>query len=126
MTQKFVVRLLDAAGALLAWAEVHATAKPQARPAASCPFVSATHTLFAIEQSGLASQISVHWCDLDVARVQAIVEPVPVQAGQAFTFAWIEPVWLVAGMRNVPLPAVTVRAPVSVLVPVGAMGAVGT
>jgi hypothetical protein len=122
--QKFVVRLLDAAGTLLAWATVYATAKPQARPAASCPFMAPSNTTFVIEQDGLASQISVHWCELDVARKQNLMEPVPVQALQVFTFAWIEPVWLVAGTRDVPLPQVTVRAPVKIGVPTGALGVV--
>lgn len=122
--QKFVVRLLDAAGTLLSWAEVYASPKPQARPAASCPFWAAGNTTFVIEQDGLAIRLSVHWCDLDVARVQDLIEPVPVQAGQVFTFAWLEPVWLVAGMRDVPLPPVTVRASVAVGVPTGALTAV--
>jgi hypothetical protein len=123
--QKFVVRLLDAEGALLSWSTVYAVSKPQARPAASCPFVAPTHTTFVIERDGVASQISVHWCDLDVARRQALLEPVPVQALQVFTFAWIEPVWLVAGMRDVPLPSVTVRAPVAIGVPTGSLTAAG-
>jgi hypothetical protein len=121
--QKFVVRLLDAAGALLAWATVYATAKPQST-AASCPFWSATNTSFVIEQDGLASRLSVHWCDLDVARQQVLVEPVLVTAGQVYTFAWLEPVWLVPGMRDVPLPPVTVRAPVVLKPPVGSLAAV--
>jgi hypothetical protein len=119
--QKFVVRLLDAAGTLLAWAQVYATAKPQARPSASCPFVAMGNTQFVIEQDGLANQISVHWCDLDLARVTPLMEPVPVKALQVFTFAWIEPVWLVSGMKDVPLPQVTVRAPVKIGVPTGAL-----
>jgi hypothetical protein len=121
--QKFVARLLDEAGTLLAWAQVYATAKPQARPAASCPIMAPGNTTFVIEQDGLAERISIHWCDLDVARVQNLLEPVPVQALQVFTFAWIEPVWLVAGSRDVPLPSVTVRAPVAIGVPAGALAA---
>lgn len=122
MTVKFVVRLLDEAGALLAWASVYATARPQDR-AGSCPFFAPT-TSFVIERDGLASRISVHWCDLDVARVQVLVEATPVSVGQVFAFNWIEPVWLVPGMRDVPLPPVTVRAPVAVSVPVGTLAAV--
>ena len=121
MTQKFVVRLLDDAGVLLAWATVHATARPQDR-AGSCPFF-APATSFVIERDGVASRISVHWCDLDVARVQNIVES-PVSVGQVFAFNWIEPVWLVPGMRDVPLPQVTVRAPVVIGVPMGTLAAV--
>lgn len=124
-TEKFVVRLLTAEGALLSWAEVYASPKPQER-GASCPIWAPGPTQFVIEQDGLASQISVHWCDLDVARKQALMEAVPVQAGQVFTFAWLEPVWLVPGMRDVPLPGVTVRAPVKHLVPTGSLNAVGS
>jgi hypothetical protein len=119
MTAKFVVRLLSADGALLAWAEVHATASPQAR-GASCPFLAPGGvTLFPIEADGEATQISVHWCDLDVARMQRLVEPLTVTVGAVARFTWIEPVWLVPGMRDVPLPGVTVRAPVQIAVPMG-------
>lgn len=123
--QKFVVRLLDDAGTLLSWAEVYASPKPQARPAASCPFFAAVPTLFRIDQSGVASRISVHWCDLDVARVQYVLEPVAVEVGQVLSFSWIEPVWLVPGSRDVPLPPVTVRAPVAIGVPTGALASRG-
>lgn len=123
MTQKFVIRLLDAADVLLAWAEVYATARPQDR-GGSCPFWAPGATPFRIDQTGVVARLSVHWCDLDVARVQAVLEPVPVVAGQTFAFAWMEPVWLVPGMRDVPLPAVTVGQPVAVVVPVGSVNAV--
>jgi hypothetical protein len=121
VTSKFVVRLLSADGALLAWAEVHAAATSHPR-GASCPFTAPGGvTIFPIEADGVATQISVHWCDLDVARVQRLLEPLPVRAGQEARFAWLEPVWLVPGMRDVPLPAVTVRAPVQIAVPMGAI-----
>lgn len=121
MTGRFTVRLLDAEGQLLAWAEVIAQAAPQAR-AASCPFWPIRPTSFEAELSGTATTLSIHWADLDVARVAAI-DPVPVLRGQVFHFTWIEPVWLVPGMRDVPLPSVTVRTSVTVGVPAGAMGA---
>jgi hypothetical protein len=118
--EKFVVRLLDAAGELLAWAPVYASARPHPR-GASCPLKPQGPTTFVIERDGIAAQVSVHWCHYDVARVQAIAEPVAVTAGQVFTFMWIEPVWLVPGMRDVPLPAVTERGPVLVGPPAGGM-----
>ena len=123
MTARFIVRLLDADGVLLSWAEVQATARPQ-RTAGSCPFFASSTTQFVIEQAGTATRLSIHWADLDVARVQNLMEPVAVSVGQVCNFAWIEPVWLVPGMREVPLPAVTVRAPVDVRVPVGALSAI--
>lgn len=120
MTQRFIVRVLDMAGTLLAWAEVFATAKPQER-GASCPFWPTTPTQFATTAAGIASEVTIHWADLDVARRQAILEPVQLAVGQIFTFAWLEPIWLVPGMRDVPLPAVTVGTPVAIAVPVGAL-----
>jgi hypothetical protein len=122
MTTRFIVRLLDADAQLLAWAEVFADATPQER-GGSCPFWATTPTSFVVERDGVASLVTIHWADLDVARQQALLEPVAVSVGQVFTFAWMEPVWLVPGMRNVPLPAVTVRKPVTVSVPVGVMAA---
>jgi hypothetical protein len=122
-TEKFVVRLLDADGRLLAWAELVAVPKPQAR-GASCPLWATGPTLFAVEHAGMATEVSIHWCDLDVARRASLIEPAAVEVGQVFAFAWIEPVWLVAGMRDVPLPGVTVRRSVTIGIPVGELAAV--
>ncbi len=124
MTQRFIVRLLTADDRLVAWAEVHATATPQTPRGASCPFF-ARPTNFVIEQDGTVEKLSVHWPDLDVARVQQILQPTEVKAGQVFTFTWMEPVWLVAGMRDVPLPQVTVRRSVTVAPLVGGLAAAG-
>lgn len=120
MTEKFVVRLLDAEGQLLAWAEVWAAAAPQ-REGASCPFWATSPTVFRVDAAGRATQIAVHWCALDVARRQDLVEALDVEPGQACTFAWIEPVWLVPGMRDVPLPAVTISSPVAIAPPIGTL-----
>ena len=120
---KFVVRLLTEADEILAWAEVYAEPRPQPRAAAACPWWPVWPTAFPIERVGLAAKITVHWCDLDLSRVQAIIEPTPVQPGQVFNFSWIEPIWLVAGMKDVPLPTVTVRQSVTLAVPVGGMTA---
>lgn len=117
---KFVVRLLDATSTLLAWAEVYAEPRPQDR-AASCPFWPVSDTIFVVERSGLATELTVHWCDLDLARRSPLMEPSPVHVGQVFTFAWLEPIWLVAGMRDVPLPAVTVQGPIVIHTPVGTL-----
>lgn len=108
MRTKFVVRLLDAEGALLSWAEVTASPKAPAEGRASATFWPvAQPTKFLILQSGTVVLMTVHWCDLDVARSREM-QPTDVQAGQVFDFLWIEPVWLVAGMRDVPLPATPV------------------
>lgn len=123
--QKFVVRLLDQAGTLLAWSATYAVPSPQER-GASCPFwpVGERSSVFVIERDGLAAEITVHWCDLDVARRRVIDEPTLVSVGQALKFWWLEPVWLVPGTRDVPLPAVTVSAPVQIGVPVGSLNSV--
>lgn len=125
MRQKFVVRLLDDAANLLGWAEVFASARPQGQRR-SCPFFSDQPTQFVIEQDGVASQITIHWCDLDLARSSPPLEPTPVQVGQVFTFTWIEPVWLVpAPEKDVPLPAVTMRQSVTLAPPTGSLMGVG-
>lgn len=121
MTARFIVRLLEDDGGLLAWTEVQAVAKPQDRPAASCPFWPVAETVFPIERDGSASKISVHWPELDVARVESLSAPVAVKAGERRALPWLQPVWLVAGMRDVPLPAVTVGRPVAIGVPVGSL-----
>lgn len=115
---KFVVRVLNADDELLAWAEMYAEPRPQAR-GASCPWWPTGPTQFPIEKDGEAAKISVHWCDLDVARVSNLLAPTTVKAGQVFTLNWIEPVWLVPGMRDVPLPTVTVRQSITLTVPAG-------
>lgn len=107
---RFVVRLLTREDRLLAWAEVQAKPKPQLGRA-SCPLFARGVTQFLIEEDGTVEKIAVHWPALDVARVAAF-EAKAVKRGQLFDFLWIEPVWLVAGMANVVLPAVTVRGPV--------------
>lgn len=120
MKSRFVVRLLAEDDTLLAWSEVIAEARPQPGRA-SCPlFAVPGLTKFVIETSGTVAKLAVHWPDLDVARVRPL-DPVTVQPLQVFDFIWHEPVWLVAGMSGVVLPAVTVRAPVTVAPPVGMM-----
>lgn len=116
--EKFVLRLLDAEGHLLAWATVMAEPRPQAR-GGSCPFFATTETVLVAERDGRAVETTIHWCDLDVARREQLAEPLDVLTGQQLRFAWLQPVWLVPGMRDVPLPAVTVREPVAVTVPTG-------
>jgi len=121
--EKFVARLLDADDRLLAWATVMAAPQPIGG-GRSCPFHAPGPTSFVIEAAGTVTKLVVHWCDLDVARVTE-VPATPVALGQVFTFTWFQPVWLVAGMQGVPLPAVTVRAPVGVAPPTGSFAAVG-
>ncbi len=123
MTCEFVVRLLDEADQLLGWTKVVASPQREEGGRASCPFRVHGLTQFLIEQSGRATKLSVHWVDLDVARLRDLDAVVDVTAGQVMTFTWIEPIWLVSGMRDVPLPSVTVRNHVTLAPPPAAMGA---
>ena len=122
MTARFTLRLLDADNTLLAWTEITATAKPQIH-AGSCPFWADEPIQFLIERDGIAARVSYHWRALDVARVVDLNTPCAVKAGETRTPVMLEPVWLVPGMRDVPLPSVTVRESVTISPPVGAMGA---
>ena len=121
---KFVIRVLGAQDELLAWATVYARPTPQ-EGRASCPFYAASPTTFLVERNGTATRIAVHWCDLDIARLAQVSEPTPMTVGQSYTWTWIEPVWLVAGMKDVPLPAVTVRDSQVIGVPAGGIGITG-
>ena len=122
MKARFIVRLMSESDELLSWAEVWAQAKPQ-KTAGSCPFWPVAPTQFVIERHGRASYLTVHWADLDVARKQNLASA-DVSVGQVFTFTWLEPVWLVPGMRDIQLPGVTVRAKVEIGVPTGSLTAV--
>ena len=123
MTEKFVVRLMDAEDRLLAWTTVMGQSKPQGSRR-SCPFFPIGQTQFAVEQAGIASKVVIHWCELDLARVQEVA-PTAVQVGQVFTYTWIGPVWLVPAMdKDIVLPPVTIHAPVTVAPPTGSIAAV--
>lgn len=113
---KFVVRLLTGAGDLLAWAELFLS------PQAGGTFASTIPTAFPIEADGVATAISIHWTDLDIARLVPLPASLPVASGQLMQFAWHQPVWSVAGEANVPKPTVTVRGPVVVTPDVGSLG----
>lgn len=124
---KFVVRVLSEDNQLLAWAEVEGKPEPQDRSkSASCPFWPADGTRkinFIADAAGLATKISVHWCDLDIARVSNVFGGggVEVHPGQAFTFHMLEPLWLTAGMKDVPLPSVTIRKHIILSPPTGSL-----
>lgn len=124
MKVEFVVRLLTEDDQVLAWARVPAESRPQDTRAA-CPFFASGLTHFVAELDGSIAKLVVHWPELNVARMLDQPERHLVKAGQEFNFVWLEPVWLVGGMENVPMPAVTERAPVRVAPPVGDMAAVG-
>jgi hypothetical protein len=125
MSQRFIVRLLNSEGVLLSWCEVMGEARPAGRPLPT-PFVARVPSMFVIERDGIASQVVIHWADLDLVRVSPLT-PARVQIGQVLRFDWIEPVWMVEGSKvDVPLPSVTVRRAVQIAPPTGNLGAVGT
>lgn len=124
MQTQFVVRLLDADDQLLSWARAVGESRPQESRAA-CPFFVMGLTRFVIERSGKIAKLVVHWTDLNLARVREHPELTPVEVGQVFDMAWAEPIWLVGGMENVPLPTVTEHVPVKLAVPTGNLMSVG-
>jgi hypothetical protein len=122
MIASFIVRLVDGDGALLSWTEVLAEARPQGRPR-SCLFVAKAPSQFVIERDGIATDLVVHWPDLDLVRKTPMLGNVPVQVGQSFAFHWIEPVWMVKGAESdIPLAPVTMRRHVVLSPPTAALG----
>jgi hypothetical protein len=122
MIASFVVRLVDADGALLSWTEVMAESRPQGRPR-STPFKAYAPSQFVIERDGVATDLVIHWHDLDLVRKTPMLEPVRVQVGQVFAFHWIEPVWMVKGAESdIRLEPVTVRRQVVVNPPPAVIG----
>lgn len=108
MRSKFVVRLLTEDDRLVAWAEVMASANSE-HAMASCPFWPTSKLMFRTESSGIVVKMSIHWCDLNIARMRELDESLEVTlGGPPVLFTFIEPIWLVPGMRDVPLPTVTV------------------
>jgi hypothetical protein len=116
MTTKLVVRVLDAAGALLGWAEAAGTALGDGyiRVLGPLPVL--------IEVEGHPQAISIHWCDVNVETRVPFAAAVPgVRVGDTITLA-LDPAFRV-GPAAGGLPSVTVRAPVAIDVPVGRLGA---
>jgi hypothetical protein len=126
MTQTFVVRLCDADRRMLSWARVEAESRPQRPKAGSCPFYAAQPTVFIIDRVGVATQLIVHWANLDVVRSVPMLTSVDVEPGQVHQFSWMEPVWLVPGERDIVLEGVTERSSVMIGVPTGGIGIVAS
>jgi hypothetical protein len=121
MIEKFVIRLMDDSDQLLGWTELSCESKPQGSRR-SCPFWPKGVTQFPIERDGLATKITIHWCELDLAREQALDAPVEVKVGLLANYTWIGPVWLVPAMdKDLVLPPVTVRQTVALSPPAGSL-----
>lgn len=115
MTTKLVVRVLDAEGALLAWAPVWALAKGD-----GCLWVSETYQA-AVETPGTPAFLSVHWADINIEIRQPFAGQ-PLAVGQLINLHWDGPV-IIVGPAAGGLPPVTVRGAVQIGVPAGSLGA---
>jgi hypothetical protein len=119
MIGNFVIRLLDADNNLIAWAKQTASPTPQ-EGRASCPFFGSV-TKFVAERNGVITKMTIEWSDLGIAR-QRDLDILEVKTGQGIDFIWVEPIWLVAGSKDVPLPPVTEQQPVVIGVKPASMG----
>ncbi len=119
MTTRIIVRVLDAVGLLLGWTEQLAEARGD-----GALWALTGSSLVPVELAGTPAQLSVHWADVNVEQ-RAPWSMVPVAVGQVITIDWHGPIFVVGAMPGA-LPPVTVRAPVRIDVPVGALGARAT
>lgn len=113
MQVTLVVRLLDADGALLAWAPVRAEARGDQCLWACEPLVAAPTA------AGVATSLVVHWPDLHVVARRPLWLSVAV--GQVVSLTFAEPLMRFPTAAG-PLPGVTVGSTVT-RPGVGAMGA---
>jgi hypothetical protein len=104
----FIVRLLDAEGALLGWGRNEGVPGPGGLRAAAA-------TRLQIDQHGTAVEVSIQWPACDVARREPILCATQVHAGQSLDFWHRTPLWTVRGEDGVPLPQVTERANVTLV-----------
>ena len=114
---KLVVRVLDESEQLLGWAEVIG----QARGDGKIWVERATEIV--IETSGVPHYLSVHWCDVNV-ETRSVIESAFVKVGNSLH---IPADWsaIICGPAAGGLPAVTVRSPITIGVPVGSFSGVG-
>lgn len=115
MRTKLIVRLLDAAGVLLAWAPLRVRAPGDGTLVATGPCVLIP------TEDGAATELVLHWPDLHIQRRERFAVPLLVRVGVALQYDWTV-VWTFPSDTG-PLPAVTVGS-IAVSVPVGGMGAV--
>jgi hypothetical protein len=116
MTTKVVCRLLSPANALLGAAVVQAEIRGDGKLWAPGPLAIQG------ERSGVATVLSLHWCDVNVETRVPIA--VTVTAGSRVPIYPVASPLITVGPMAGHLPAVTVGS-VSIGVPVGALGARG-
>ena len=117
MNTKIVVRLLGLGNKLLGWAECVGHARGDGKIWIDDP------TTVMIEEAGETRFLSVHWCDVNV-EVRNPVEVQKVTPGMFITLPGNWPA-ITCGPAAGGLPPVTVRSPIKVGVPVGAIGGRG-
>lgn len=116
LTTKLIVRVLDRKDRLLGWTEIAAEARGDGQLWAK------GQGLVGIEAEGTPEWLSVHWADVNVEeRHQFHYDKVAV--GEVLTLQWPHAIFTV-GLMPSSLPPVTVRAPITVAMPAGALGAV--
>ena len=115
---KFVLRLIDKDGELLGWTETQGHARGDGAIWPTGPIY------IGIERDGIVAALSIHWADVNVERREQTIA-VSVFTGMVFPLVFQGPLYEV-GKAAGGLPPVTVRGPVTLAMPVGSLGAVGS
>ena len=113
---KLIVRILDADEGMLGWGEAMALARGDGTLWVEAP------TPVYIERDGKPTYVSVHWCDVNV-EIRSVIDfhkAIPAGNVMAMPGDWTA---ITVGPAAGGLPPVTVREPVTVGIPVGALGA---
>lgn len=116
---KIVLRLLDDDDALLGWTEIQAQARGDGCLWSPGPVVVVTDT------SGVPAVVSLHWCEVNTEVRLPLPESRLVAAGQPLQLYDRATPIIVCGKVPGRLPAVTLRKPVAITVPVQQMGVRG-
>ena len=114
MDTKLIVRILNEQEEMLGWAEAVGHARGDGKIWVDAP------TQVFIEESGVVFYLSVHWCDVNV-EIRSRVDPASVIKNNMLELPGDWPA-ITCGPAAGGLPPVTVRAPIVIGIPVGAMG----
>lgn len=117
LVTKLVIRVLDAAGQMLGWVEAVGKAYGDGAIRIDSPAV------VQIEQAGVPSACSIHWCDVNIEVRSALLNYPRFDVGQLLSIDWSGAPALVVGPAAGGLPPVTVRSPISIDVAAGSLGA---
>lgn len=117
MSEKFVIRLLDAKRELLAWAEENLVLN-------GARYHTDT-TRFHVYTKGVPDKISIEWCDQNLVRETdtVIATMKHVSPGDVLDFHWkLDVIWDTSRHHGTPrsqvvLPPVTVRQSIAIGVP---------